>query len=457
LHSLKYSIPPDYPQRIKRLRAQAGLTQTALARLLGVTPATVNRWEKGQARPSTRYWREILRAETLGVGSWDQDDNGQDVLEEPGVIYDTAQEVAPDLDFSADAEIVRLVTEGQRLAYGYLFNPTFAAETSLIDPLPHQRMAVYEHMLPQTRLRFLLADDAGAGKTIMAGLYMREMLARRLIRRILIVPPAGLVSNWERELRTLFNLAFRVVSGSEAKSGNPFHGPESDLLIVSIDTLTGERMFTCLQEPALVPYDLVVFDEAHKLSADQEQDFHIRKTDRYRLGDAPAGACILYAISCGLSDRDLADRYDLLARSGGRAQEEDEESDSQEEPGEGSGSAYRLKAWGQRKRPDMGYDPALDSAPARLPLFPDLEAQAIPSREIPLIDQAHRLMHLWKAGEVVQVDEYLDLRGLRHSTLFQQLLQALIELAPAGSEERSLLESISNHIAGRGVSAPRLL
>ena len=96
-------------------------------------------------------------------------------------------------------------------------------------------------MLPQARLRFLLADDAGAGKTIMAGLYIREMLARRLIRRVLIVPPAGLVGNWERELRKLFGLAFRIVGGGEARAGNPFIGPSSDLLIVSVDTLAGDR------------------------------------------------------------------------------------------------------------------------------------------------------------------------------------------------------------------------
>jgi hypothetical protein len=77
-------------------------------------------------------------------------------------------------DFSGNSGIVRTVSEAHRLAYGYIFNPAFATETSRIDPLPHQRLAVYEHMLPQPRLRFLLADDAGAGKTIMAGLYIRE-------------------------------------------------------------------------------------------------------------------------------------------------------------------------------------------------------------------------------------------------------------------------------------------
>lgn len=102
--------------------------------------------------------------------------------------------------FRADAELVRLVAEGYRLEHAYLFNPIFATETSLIDLLPHQFIAVYRYLLREPRLRFLLADDAGAGKTIMAGLYIREMLLRRLVKRVLIVPPAGLVGNWRREL-----------------------------------------------------------------------------------------------------------------------------------------------------------------------------------------------------------------------------------------------------------------
>ncbi len=191
--------------------------------------------------------------------------------------------------FTADPEVVRVVAEGERLAYGHLVNPAFAIETSLIDPLPHQRVAVYQHLLPQSRLRFLLADDAGAGKTIMGGLYVREMLVRRLIRRVLIVPPAGLVGNWERELRTLFSLDFRIVAGSEARSGNPFTGPQSDQLIVSVDTLSGDRMFGRLQEPGVEPYDLVIFDEAHKLAADRQPDFTIRRTDRYKLAEALDG------------------------------------------------------------------------------------------------------------------------------------------------------------------------
>lgn len=178
----------------------------------------------------------------------------------------------------------------------------------------------------------------------------------------------------------------------------------------------------------------------------------------FGLNDAPAGPCILYAVSCGLSDKDLADRFDLLARRGGKAQEEsdEEETEEGETEAEGTGSSFRIKAWSQRKNPRMGYDPATDSSAEKLPLFPDMEREVQPSREIPLIDQVHRLMYLWKNGDVSKVNEYLDLRGARRNPLFHQLLQALIELAPAGSEERSLLESISNHVGGKQAIAQRL-
>src|SRR5437763_14475194 len=126
------------------------------------------------------------------------------------------------IDFTSNPEVVRAVVEGIRLTYGHLFNPTFATEISRIEPLPHQRIAVYDHMLKQNRLRFLLADDAGAGKTIMTGLYIREMLTRRLISRVLIVPPAGLVGNWEHENGNIFNLPVSINTGNHGRSANPF-------------------------------------------------------------------------------------------------------------------------------------------------------------------------------------------------------------------------------------------
>jgi hypothetical protein len=197
--------------------------------------------------------------------------------------------------YRAPPEIVTLVAEAHRLEHAYLFNPLFTTETSLIDLLPHQLAAVYgvpptseapdgqPGLLDHPRLRFLLADDAGAGKTIMAGLVIREMLLRRLVKRVLIVPPAGLVGNWERELRNLFRLRFRILSSADAQHGNPFTDPHSDLAIVSVDTLWRDRM--CEAYLAAPPYDLVVFDEAHKLSAWRDADLTIQKTRRYEMAE----------------------------------------------------------------------------------------------------------------------------------------------------------------------------
>jgi superfamily II DNA or RNA helicase len=249
---------------------------------MGVSFVTVNRWENEQSAPSRQALEKIARVEQHGLEAFE-------IATASRAVAVAALPVDTVLDFSADPEVIRTVVEAERLSYGHLFNPTFATEISLIDPLPHQRIAVYRHMLREPRLRFLLADDAGAGKTIMAGLYIREMLARRLINRVLVVPPAGLIGNWERELRRLFSLSFKLVVGADARNGSPFAGPNSDLVIVSVDTLTGERMFSRLQSPETAAYDLVIFDEAHKLSARRDPDGTFRPTDRYRLAEALAG------------------------------------------------------------------------------------------------------------------------------------------------------------------------
>ncbi len=155
----------------------------------------------------------------------------------------------------------------------------------------------------------------------------------------------------------------------------------------------------------------------------------------FGLADAPVGGCILYAISCGLSDSELADAWDILSRTGGTTNEDEEEEeadpDAVAETEEGSGSKVKLKTWAQRTRKSMGYE-----APG--------------GRPVPLIDRLHRLMHLWRAGDVAKVDEYLDNYGLRRHELFRRLLQSLIELSPARSDERATLESISNHIGAKG-------
>jgi hypothetical protein len=172
---------------------------------------------------------------------------------------------------------------------------------------------------------------------------------------------------------------------------------------------------------------------------DDVTTYYLLHRNDFGMNEAPIGACILYALSCGLSDRKLSDQYDLLQTIG---------------------SAATLKSWKQRNQSSMGYDPVLDDPKERyrtLSFIPEMNQPPTSSREIPLIDQVHRLMHLWKAGDVRQVDDYLNMRGLRRHTLFHQLLQALIELAPLGSNERALLESISNHIVARGIAKEQLL
>jgi hypothetical protein len=173
---------------------------------------------------------------------------------------------------------------------------------------------------------------------------------------------------------------------------------------------------------------------------DDVTTYYLLHRHDFGFDEAPVGACILYAVSCGLSDRELSDQYDLVSRAGGDGSPgEFEEADGaaedkDDEPAErGSGSALKLRAWNQRKAKDLG----LDAPRGKL---------------VPLIDQVHRIMRLWKAGDVIKVNEYLDQRALRSNHVFHQLLQALIELASHASEERSLLESISNHVAARGVS-----
>jgi putative DNA methylase len=200
--------------------------------------------------------------------------------------------------------------------------------------------------------------------------------------------------------------------------------------------------------------------EASAISGlDDVTTYYLLHRHDFGMDDAPIGACILYAISCGLSDHDLAERFEILQRTGSHSSDplpvgrgrreapgegppdylEDETAwDEGEEEEEGSGSKVRLRPWNKRIRKGMGYDG---------------DPRSAGEKPAPLIDQVHRLMHLWRAGDVVRVDEYLDARGLRRNALFHQLLQALIELAPTGSEERSLLESISNHISSRPMSA----
>jgi SNF2 family DNA or RNA helicase len=141
--------------------------------------------------------------------------------------------------FDGDGALFRLVSEAQRIRLAHLFDPVLAVHTSVVDPLPHQITAVYESMLPRQPLRFLLADDPGAGKTIMAGLLIKELIARGDLQRCLIVCPGSLAEQWQDELDRRFHLPFEILTNDKleaARTGNWFI--ETNLVIARLDKLS---------------------------------------------------------------------------------------------------------------------------------------------------------------------------------------------------------------------------
>jgi superfamily II DNA or RNA helicase len=168
--------------------------------------------------------------------------------------------------FDGDGEAFKLAVEAKRIDLAFLFDPMMAVHASNVDPLPHQITAVYESMLPRQPLRYVLADDPGAGKTVMAGLYIRELLMRADARRILVVAPGSLVEQWRDELFEKFGLDFRIYSKQleqESSNGNAFEA--HDQLIIRLDQVA--RNDELQEQLCAAGWDLVVFDEAHKLSA----------------------------------------------------------------------------------------------------------------------------------------------------------------------------------------------
>jgi len=186
--------------------------------------------------------------------------------------------------FDGDGALFRLVSEAQRIRLAHLFDPVLAVHTSVVDPLPHQITAVYESMLPRQPLRFLLADDPGAGKTIMAGLLIKELIARGDLQRCLIVCPGSLAEQWQDELYRRFHLPFEILTNDKleaARTGNWFL--ETNLVIARLDKLArNEDVQQKLQAPDC-RWDLVVCDEAHKMSATVFGG-ETKYTKRYRLG-----------------------------------------------------------------------------------------------------------------------------------------------------------------------------
>lgn len=191
--------------------------------------------------------------------------------------------VARPWSFDGDASAFQLACEAKRIDLAFLFDPMMAVHSSNLEPLPHQITAVYQSMLPRQPLRFLLADDPGAGKTIMAGLYIRELMLRADVQRVLIVAPGSLVEQWRDELYEKFGLEFQVYSQAlelASPSGNPFETYHR--LIIRLDQTSRNEE---LQEKlAAAGWDLVIFDEAHKLAA-HYFGTKLEKTARFRLAE----------------------------------------------------------------------------------------------------------------------------------------------------------------------------
>jgi superfamily II DNA or RNA helicase len=181
--------------------------------------------------------------------------------------------------FTGDARLFRLGLQAYSLEIAYEFDPYFGLSISRVDPLPHQLEAVYDYMLKLGRVRFLLADDAGAGKTIMAGLLIRELELRGLVERILIVCPANLTFQWQRELKEKFGATFQVIKGHDIREQFGINQwLEQHRIITSLDLAKREDILPGLRQ---VRWDLVIVDEAHRMSAADES----HKSLRYKLGE----------------------------------------------------------------------------------------------------------------------------------------------------------------------------
>ncbi len=182
-------------------------------------------------------------------------------------------------DYGGDGQLLRLGIQAYSLGIAYEFDPFFGLSISRVDPLPHQLEAIYYYLLKLARVRFLLADDAGAGKTIMAGLLIRELELRGLAERILIVCPANLSFQWQRELKEKFETKFEVMKGADIREQFGFNQwQEKKRIITSLDLAKRDEILPGLRQ---VHWDLVIVDEAHRMSATDAA----RKSLRYKLGE----------------------------------------------------------------------------------------------------------------------------------------------------------------------------
>lgn len=212
---------------------------------------------------------------------------GQEVLERSQIEHLNLVDKSQAWSFTGDGDQFRLVSEAHRIRLAHLFDPMLAVSTSLVEPLPHQITAVYGEMINRQPLRFLLADDPGAGKTIMAGLLMRELFVRGDLHRCLVVCPGSLAAQWQDELYQKFHLPFDILTRDRiesARTGNAL--AEMSLVIARLDQLS--RSEDLQAKLSQTDWDLVVCDEAHKMSA-AFFGKEIKETKRHKLGKQLGG------------------------------------------------------------------------------------------------------------------------------------------------------------------------
>jgi superfamily II DNA or RNA helicase len=211
-------------------------------------------------------------------------------------------------NFSGDPSKFTLFAEAERINSAYQFDPMFAVNCSIVDPLPHQVEAVYKYLLPLPKIRFLLADDTGAGKTIMTGLLVKELIMRGMIERVLIITPGGLTKQWQLdEMGIKFNMNFRLVNRSEFQA-DPNVFQSSDKIVTSIDFISRADVLNVVSNSH---WDLVVIDESHKLSA-YEYGNRVYLSKRYNAAYVLSQRCEHLLLLTATPHRGRADTFKKL-------------------------------------------------------------------------------------------------------------------------------------------------
>ncbi|MGH6692732.1 MAG: DEAD/DEAH box helicase, partial [Gammaproteobacteria bacterium] len=216
--------------------------------------------------------------------------------------------LSPSCSYDGDAGRLKLGLQAYALGIAWEYDPYFGLSMSRVDPLPHQLEAVYDYLLKLARVRFLLADDAGAGKTIMAGLLLRELKLRGLADRVLIVTPANLAFQWQRELREKFDEKFLVLRGADLRvqfGVNPWL--EHRQILTSLDLAKRDDVLPSLRQSH---WDLVIVDEAHRMSASAED----KKSLRYKLGELLREITDHYLLLTATPHRGDPDNFSLFLR-----------------------------------------------------------------------------------------------------------------------------------------------